>query len=741
MGKATIVSGGADGLYTIKIDAGAQQQASRVEAINQELTTVAERIAQAETEYLATTAAETNAMAILNVAIESYASAVQADPETASTADVDRLTGAYYEAAAYAGQARVRLQALMLQQRQLESDKSNLVAAPAEETREAWCVDLTEDASGDVATIEVPGEPGTVLVAPGGAAPTGGDGALLARELMTPEQAFFNAAILPGWQKWMPTFRTGTITAIHADNDTADVSLDAATSSAQGLGINQASSLSGVPIEYMECNAAAFEVGDPCVVRFDGQSWDAPRVVGFAREPKTCMIRGWCYGSGVFNPAAKSEKMRWRDSGAIGFENTWVGSNGAVVSYGRYGIQFQQRTFPPRLGWGVIGACAHKENGVWTIYAIMMWTGGSSQVAQFMMAKRKISDASWSTVWFNQNFSFTSSRAATVSQQYKMCVAQFHPSDKQAVFVYLGYNYPYFVTFDTSGVTTERLSYEYQGSTSDTTLITIEGPFTIYNGDGIGYDGFSLLTSTSTFVDGENLIAARFDASGNLCTVKMRHTLNHSFTETPTGHIYWGETQSASSDSVITSLVFSNGAYIEIQNYTESSSSGSGIYSGFVSSILHLDPCNSSHTILKRTSSEYAIAPYGGTPDSYNEIHAIYIGSNTLEEYTGPQKLGPVSGRGERGGAWFLEVRTYDLNYTPEYPPGTSSESTSSTATRTTKPPIGAWDDVKVASFMDKVFMMHTRGKMFASDFSEADLLAASGDAVIDFGKTIGHQQ
>lgn len=288
MGKATIIDGGADGLYTIKIDAGAQQQASRVEAINQELTTVAERIAQAETEYLATTTAETNAMAILNVAIEAYASAVQADPETASTADVDRLTGAYYEASAYAAQARVRLQALMLQQRQLESDKSNLAAAPAEETREAWCVDLTEDASGDVATIEVPGEPGTVLVAPGGRAPSAGDGALLARELMTPEQAFFNAAILPGWQKWMPTFRTGTITAINSENDTADVSLDAATSSAQGLGINQAGSLSGVPIEYMECNAAAFEVGDPCVVRFDGQSWDAPKVVGFAREPKAC---------------------------------------------------------------------------------------------------------------------------------------------------------------------------------------------------------------------------------------------------------------------------------------------------------------------------------------------------------------------------------------------------------------------------------------------------------------------
>lgn len=288
MGKAKIISGGTDGLYTIEIDAGAQQQASRVEAINQELTALAERIAQAETDYLATSTAETHAAAILNVAVENYVAAVAENPETASTADVDRLTGDYYTAARFAGEARTRLQGLLLQQRQLESDKATLANAPASETRQAWCADLTEDAAGDVATIEVPGEPGTVLVAPGGRAPSAGDGALLARELMTPEQAFFNAAILPGWQKWMPTFRTGTITAINSDNDTADVSLDAATSSAQGLGVNQSSSLSGVPVEYMECNAAAFEVGDPCVVRFDGQSWDSPRVVGFAREPKGC---------------------------------------------------------------------------------------------------------------------------------------------------------------------------------------------------------------------------------------------------------------------------------------------------------------------------------------------------------------------------------------------------------------------------------------------------------------------
>lgn len=201
---------------------------------------------------------------------------------------IDEATDTLVKIRMQADKVNGGLQALKLQRAELERTKANLSNVETSETRQAWCADLTEDAAGEVATIEVPGEPGTVLVAPGGRAPSAGDGALVARELMTPEQAFFNAAILPGWQKWMPTFRTGTITAINSDSDSADVSLDAATSSAQGLGVNQTSSLSGVPVDYMECNAAAFEVGDPCVVRFDGQSWDSPRVIGFPYYPKSC---------------------------------------------------------------------------------------------------------------------------------------------------------------------------------------------------------------------------------------------------------------------------------------------------------------------------------------------------------------------------------------------------------------------------------------------------------------------
>ena len=60
----------------------------------------------------------------------------------------------------------------------------------------------------------------------------------MAREVMTAAQAFWNAAVLPGWQRWMPTYRIGTISDIDYDADTASVELDDATSTAQDLPIN-----------------------------------------------------------------------------------------------------------------------------------------------------------------------------------------------------------------------------------------------------------------------------------------------------------------------------------------------------------------------------------------------------------------------------------------------------------------------------------------------------------------------
>ena len=114
----------------------------------------------------------------------------------------------------------------------------------------------------------------------------GRDGILVPVSSISPAAAFYNLAMKPGWQKWMPTYRFGAITSI--DGDICSVSLESASNSETSLGINQAGSLSGVLISYMYCNGSAFAEGDKVVVEFQGQDWGNPRVIGFKTNPKPC---------------------------------------------------------------------------------------------------------------------------------------------------------------------------------------------------------------------------------------------------------------------------------------------------------------------------------------------------------------------------------------------------------------------------------------------------------------------
>lgn len=174
---------------------------------------------------------------------------------------------------------------------------------PEDSPQGMWCADLTENLTGEVATIEVPGESVNIQIRPG----YGGrsaydpvrDGQLSLTMTMTPAQAFYNIAMLPGWQKWNPTFRYGTISNINVNDDTCTVTLNAAASTQQNLNVNQQTVFNNVPVEYMTCDAAAFETGDTVLVAFIGQKLDSPKVIGFKDHPKPCerldyiIIRHW----------------------------------------------------------------------------------------------------------------------------------------------------------------------------------------------------------------------------------------------------------------------------------------------------------------------------------------------------------------------------------------------------------------------------------------------------------------
>ena len=146
--------------------------------------------------------------------------------------------------------AQLQLTALQKRKTYYESNM------PSDPTRNAWCADLTEDLSGIVGTVEVPGERGTVNIRPGyddaAAFSAARDGQLQPVIASSPSAAFFNQSLLPGWQKWKPTYRYGTIVAdsINFDSNTCSLCLDSSFSSQFNLDINQGQGFS-------ECAAAA----------------------------------------------------------------------------------------------------------------------------------------------------------------------------------------------------------------------------------------------------------------------------------------------------------------------------------------------------------------------------------------------------------------------------------------------------------------------------------------------------
>ena len=166
---------------------------------------------------------------------------------------------------------------------------------PEDPTVSAWCADLTEDITGNVGTIEVPGERGIVQIQPGyennSTYDATRDGQLQPSIASTPAATFYNLAMLPGWQKWKPTYRYGVISNIDTDANTCDVKLDSAESSQQNLDINQELNLTGIDVSYMSCDSSAFEDGDNVLVKFEGQTWDGAQVVGFKDNPKACVIQ------------------------------------------------------------------------------------------------------------------------------------------------------------------------------------------------------------------------------------------------------------------------------------------------------------------------------------------------------------------------------------------------------------------------------------------------------------------
>ena len=295
MGYATIVSGGEDGRYTITMDYGQATRDALLAALSVLLAELDVKIAAAQGKVNEADAKEAEAEARYNDAVDTF---IASNPFFAPGSPRPDDSAIRF-ALARLRELQMAHQPLRVALAAVKLDKSIALKRVAywntfvaTNTRQAWCTDFTEDAAPGavVATMEIPGDDNLIIIAPGARAWTPADGYLAARELMSPEQVFFNAAIFPGWQIDKPTYRWGTITAIDRTADTCSVSLAPARSTAQRLPINRVSTLANVPIEYQDCDSDPFIVGDNVVVQFVGQSWDNPKVVGFVDTPKRCPL-------------------------------------------------------------------------------------------------------------------------------------------------------------------------------------------------------------------------------------------------------------------------------------------------------------------------------------------------------------------------------------------------------------------------------------------------------------------
>lgn len=414
MGYGEIQGGGPAGRYTLSLDYGEASRLANIAALESQAAKLDTDIAAAYVRLQAAEAIVAEARLAVKAASQAYIDGGGTGNESplsmqAALVFLEQQRKAAIDAEKTAVDARLKYSALKVARSQVSDMLARWNAAVVIETKPVWCVDYTEDGTGEVGTIDINGETDITLIAPGcrqwragdgkvstetknaaiakitakqgqlskritdlntqidaetakesilkaeldyahiayntappelkqarandvsiaaekfqaqiavvrrlksrkvqtqslqveearkldawnakeaSDSPVYGDGAMRHAITMSPEQSFLNRAIMPGWQRFMPTYRWGTITALDKDADTCSVSLASATSSQQSLNINQVSSLSNIPVVYMNCNAKAFEEGDEVVIEFESQDWSKPRVIGFLSGPKPCL--------------------------------------------------------------------------------------------------------------------------------------------------------------------------------------------------------------------------------------------------------------------------------------------------------------------------------------------------------------------------------------------------------------------------------------------------------------------
>lgn len=246
MGQAKIISNLGQGAYTVEI-------VKDVDRIGHALDRCDQGVSEAEAAQAKAQQVEASAKAEVVAAGAALDEAIRAAGGDASSPGIKAAQDLLDKAAWALEDAQQALALAKLKKLAYEDEKKTYDGIISTEQRSIWCADATDDlvTGSTVGTIEINQESTQVLVAPGG----DGVGSVLQPGMANDGvAAYLNWGLLPGVQRWKPTYRVGTIKEIDYDADTAMVCLDDARSSAQNIKINP----DGVECETQKDGPAGF---------------------------------------------------------------------------------------------------------------------------------------------------------------------------------------------------------------------------------------------------------------------------------------------------------------------------------------------------------------------------------------------------------------------------------------------------------------------------------------------------
>jgi hypothetical protein len=292
MSKGEIIAHISEGKYRVRQKFAVERVQKELEEVGKRLAELAVDLPTKKLALLLAESAASNKARDIDLAIPALVAG-----EDGARAVITNLQLELLMLKSKASQLRLAVAELIAEDLANRKRQKLLQEAPEGKEIDAWCADYTLDLAGDVGLADINDEGGRGLVIRPGfnddaAHNPARDGALFPDIAQSSAQAYLNAALLPGVQKWRPQYRIGTISGL--SGDVCNISLDDAESSAQGLGINKESTLTGVQIQYMDCNGAVFEVGDRVVVEMQGRTSQEPRVIGFESNPRECGLAFVC---------------------------------------------------------------------------------------------------------------------------------------------------------------------------------------------------------------------------------------------------------------------------------------------------------------------------------------------------------------------------------------------------------------------------------------------------------------